>query len=596
MSPKYLTCNTEEHIESGTRQVMPIRAWALKRSDHLEPTDPGELQHFFCSIAWQHRPGLRQSDTSFHCYWKLLMKLRFDTFPLEILLFAICLSVCSVAAEPGIYRPNIVYILADDLGIGDVGAFNAEGKIATPNLDRLAAEGMKFTDAHSGSAVCTPTRYGILTGRYAWRTRLKSGVLWGYSTPLIAKNRMTVASMLQRLGYNTSCVGKWHLGLEWARKDPGIPPVDSSAELWHNYDFAKPIVSGPIQVGFDSWFGISASLDMHPHVYIQDRNVTSVPTHIVDGSEGKKFWRRGPIGDDFQHINVLDTLTEKALEYLNRQTADQPFFLYFPLPAPHKPILPTDRFQNRSRLNEWGDFVMQVDWTIGQVMQTIESKGFSQNTLFIVTSDNGATPGADFEELGSKGHDPSAWFRGHKADIFEGGHRVAFVARWPDSIEAGTVSEATICHTDLLATVAEITDFQLPASAGEDSVSIWPLMQQTTDGPVREATVHHSINGSFSIRRGPWKLCLCPGSGGWSDPQPPAARQQNLPPVQLFNLATDISEQNNVQADHPDVVKQLRTLLQRYIDEGRSTPGQRQSNDRDVSFMSEQQSPVASAG
>ncbi len=523
------------------------------------------------------------------------MKPRFDTFPLTILLFAICLSVRSVAAEPGIHRPNIVYILADDLGIGDVGAFNAEGQIATPNLDRLAAEGMKFTDAHSGSAVCTPTRYGILTGRYAWRTRLKSGVLWGYSTPLIAKGRMTVASMLKRLGYNTNCVGKWHLGLEWARKDPSIPPVDSSAELWHNYDFAKPIVSGPIQVGFDSWFGISASLDMYPHVYIQDRNVTSVPTHIVDGSEGKQFWRRGPIGDDFQHIEVLDKLTEKALEYLNRQTADQPFFLYFPLSAPHKPILPTDRFRNRSGLNEWGDFVMQVDWTIGQVMQTIESKGFSQNTLFIVTSDNGATPGADFEELGSRGHDPSARFRGHKADIFEGGHRVAFVARWPASIEAGTVSEATICHTDLLATVADITGFELPANAGEDSVSIVPLMQQATDGPVREATVHHSINGSFSIRRGPWKLCLCPGSGGWSDPQPPEARQQNLPPIQLFNLATDISEQNNIQADHLDVVKQLQALLQRYIDEGRSTPGERQSNDRDVSVISDQRrSTVAS--
>ena len=494
-------------------------------------------------------------------------------FSLTVLLISICLPVYSVASEVSTRHPNIVYILADDLGIGDVRAFNPEGRIATPNLDRLAGEGMKFTDAHSGSAVCTPTRYGILTGRYAWRTRLKSGVLWGYSMPLIEEGRLTVASMLKQLGYKTGCIGKWHLGLEWGRIDPSVDPIDSSTELWHNYDFAKSILSGPVHVGFDSWFGISASLDMHPHVYIRDDRVTSAVTRITDGSTGKKFWRRGPIGDDFRHIEVLDRLTEEAVAYVNAQSKDQPFFMYVPLPAPHKPIIPTARFQNRSGLNEWGDFVMQVDWTIGKVMQTIEAKGLTQNTLFIVTSDNGATPGADFEELGSHGHSPSAQYRGHKADIYEGGHRVAFIARWPAAVKAGTVSDETICHTDLLATVADITGFELPASSGEDSVSLLPLMKQSSDGPVREATVHHSINGSFAVRRGVWKLCLCPGSGGWSDPRPEEAKEQDLPSVQLFNLSADPAEQHNVHADHPDVVQQLRQLLQRYIDEGRSTPG-----------------------
>ncbi len=507
----------------------------------------------------------------------------------QLAVIASCVIACGVlqpfavqalAAESD-SRPNIIYILADDLGIGDVGAFSAQGKIATPNMDRLAAEGMKFTDAHSGSAVCTPTRYGVLTGRYAWRTRLKSGVLWGYSMPLITQDRLTVASMLQQQGYHAGCVGKWHLGLEWTRKDPAIARTDSSKESWENYDLSRPIVSGPLQVGFDSFFGISASLDMHPHVYIQNDRVTSVPTRIIELSQGLRFWRKGPVADDFRHIEVLDRLTAEAVSFVESRSADKPFFLYFPLTAPHKPIIPTESFQNRSGLNEWGDFVMQVDWTVGQVMQAVEAKGIADNTLIILTSDNGATPGADFQALGDKGHDPSGPYRGHKADIFEGGHRVAFVARWPNVIQAGSTAEQTICHTDLLATAAEITGFELPPGAGEDSASLLPLMQGI-DRPVREATVHHSVNGSFAIRQGRWKLCLCPGSGGWSQPRPQQAAKQNLPAVQLFDLEADIAEEHNVQADHPQIVERLTNLLQRYIDEGRSTPGERQHNDREI--------------
>lgn len=493
--------------------------------------------------------------------------------------------VCETTSAADTTRPNIVYILADDLGIGDVHAFNPDGKIATPAMDRLAAEGMRFTDAHSGSAVCTPTRYGVLTGRYSWRTRLQSGVCWGYSVPLIASGRMTVASLLREQGYNTGCVGKWHLGLKWGLKDPTKIPTDNAKEPWDNIDFTKPISSGPNQVGFDHFFGISASLDMHPHVYIENDRVTAVPDRIAPASAGNKFWRKGPIGDDFKHVEVLDRLTDEAVKYVTAQSDDKPFFLYFPLTAPHKPIIPNEKFLNKSGLNEWGDFVMQVDATISRVMEAVEKKGLAENTLFIVTSDNGATPGADFDVLGNKGHDPSYHFRGHKADIFEGGHRVAFIARWPAVIKAGTTSEQTICHTDLLATAADITGFKLPANAGEDSTSILPLMKQETTDQVREGTVHHSVNGSFAIRSGKWKLCFCPGSGGWSTPRPPKARQDKLPNVQLYDLSTDIAESGNVREKHPEVVEQMTLLMQRYIEQGRSTQGASQTNDAEISLM-----------
>ncbi|MCH2125305.1 MAG: arylsulfatase [Pirellulaceae bacterium] len=505
-------------------------------------------------------------------------------------LLAICLSITwqsavAFATELQTNRPNIVYILADDLGIGDLQSFNAEGKIATPNIDELAAGGMRFTDAHSGSAVCTPTRYGVLTGRYAWRTRLQSGVCWGYSTPLIDRGRMTVASLLKSQGYHTGCVGKWHLGLEWALKDKNKKPSDNPNESWHNIDFTRPISSGPNQIGFNYFFGISASLDMHPYVYIENDRVTQVPEQIVARSNGKKFWREGPISNDFKHVEVLDRLTEKAVKYIHSQSSAKPFFLYLPLTAPHKPIIPDSRFLDQSGLNEWGDFVMQVDWTIGQVKETLEAKGLSENTLFIVTSDNGATPGADFPALGKHGHDPSGKLRGHKADIFEGGHRVAFVAHWPAVIKAGTVTEFPICHTDLLATVADILDFELPADAGEDSVSILPFMNQTTKEPLREAVVHHSVNGSFAIRHGQWKLCFCPGSGGWSSPRPPQARKEELPSVQLYDLAADLGETKNLQGSKPLVVEKLTALMQRYVDQGRSTVGEKQANGRRVQFL-----------
>jgi len=460
-------------------------------------------------------------------------------------------------------QPNIVYILADDMGYGDVSYLNKDSKIHTPNLDQLAKAGMIFTDAHSGSAVCTPTRYGILTGRYCWRSRLKKGVLNGNSPHLIEDGRMTAASILKPQGYHTACIGKWHLGLDWQKK-PGAP---------REIDYTQSVQHGPTTNGFDYSFIIPASLDMAPYVYLENDKVTAIPDRVVASSGGKKKWRKGPIGSDFKHIEVLPKITEKAVSYIDqRAEGKKPFFLYFPLPAPHTPILPTEEFQGKSGTNEYGDFVLQVDWTVGQVMKALKRHGLEENTLIIFTSDNGCSPKADFAELETFDHDPSYIFRGHKADIFEGGHHIPFITRWPARIQGGSTCADTICLTDLMATAADITGYTLPNNAGEDSVSFLPDLLGTATAPVREATVHHSINGSFSIRQGKWKLELCPGSGGWSDPKPGSAQAKQLPAIQLYDLSSDIGETTNVQDRHPDVVKRLTALLQEYKDSGRSTP------------------------
>jgi arylsulfatase A-like enzyme len=456
--------------------------------------------------------------------------------------------------------PNIVYILADDLGYGDVGCLNADGKIPTPNMDRLAREGMIFTDAHSGSAVCTPTRYGILTGRYCWRTRLKSGVLNGYSPALIEEGRMTVASLLKKHGYRTACVGKWHLGL-----GPG-----------EKTDYDKPLRPGPNDVGFGTFFGIAASLDMPPYCFIENDRPTRMPTKMIEASPSPALWRGGAIATGFRHIDVLPTITRKAVEFIDahaKQAQGSPFFLYFPLTAPHTPIVPNTEFVGKSGLGVYGDFVCEVDDCVGRVMKAVDDNRLAENTLIIFTSDNGCSPQADYKALAEHGHNPSYAFRGAKADIFEGGHRIPFIARWPGRIKPATQCDETICLTDLVATAAEIVGERLPDDAGEDSVSILSaLLGKEHDEPLREAIVHHSIDGSFSIRQGKWKLELCAGSGGWSSPRPEAAKKQGLPTVQLYDLSRDIGEKENVCAEHPDVVKQLTALLEKYKEQGHSRP------------------------
>jgi arylsulfatase A-like enzyme len=492
-----------------------------------------------------------------HRHWlvAILFTVSFGTFAAT--------RLCRAASDAAIpsAHPNIVYILCDDLGYGDVHALNPErGKIPTPNLDRLASQGMVFTDAHGGSSVCTPTRYGILTGRYAWRTRLQSGVLNGDSPPLIAPGRLTVPTLLKQHGYTTACFGKWHLGLDFDTKH-----------------FADPIKDGPLQHGFDYFFGISASLDMPPFAFIENDHFTQLPTVT------KKWLRAGPAAKDFEAIDVLPTLTKKAVEYVKDHAADakagKPFFLYLAWNSPHTPILPTREWQGKSGLGDYGDFVMQTDWSTGQVLDAIDSAGLAQNTLVIVTSDNGCSPAAGIPKLEAQGHFPSAQFRGYKADIWDGGHRIPYLARWPGKIQPGSHSDQLTCLTDLMATCAQLLDAKLPDNAAEDSVSMLPAMLQTATTPLREAVVHHSIHGLFAIRQSNWKLELCPGSGGWSKPGDAEALKKGLPPIQLYDMAGDISEKSNIESTNPQVIERLTQLLQKYVDDGRSTPGPVQKDD-----------------
>ncbi len=454
------------------------------------------------------------------------------------------------AAEPA--KPNIVYILADDLGYGDVKCLGGErSKIPTPNIDRLAAQGMIFTEAHSSSAVCTPTRYGILTGRYNWRTHKQKGVLNGYGEPLISADRLTVPALLKQHGYATACIGKWHLGMDISKSDP-----------------SAPVGNGPTTRGFDYYFGISASLDMPPFAFIENNRFTEAPT--VE----KKFQRKGAAAPGFEAVDVLPTLTRKAVEHIGAQAkAGQPFFLYMPLNSPHTPIVPSKEWQGKSGLGAYGDFVMETDWALGEVVAALEKNGIAGNTLLILTSDNGCSPAAGLEDLEKQGHFPSEQRRGYKADIWDGGHRVPFIARWPDRVKAGSRSDEIICLTDLMATSAEIVGAKVPGNAGEDSVSILPVLLGTANKPVREAVVHHSISGKFAIRQGQWKLNLCPDSGGWSKGAPVKT------PGQLYDMSKDVGERTNEYAQHPEIVSRLTKLLEKYVADGRSTPGPAQKND-----------------
>ncbi|MEI9893202.1 MAG: arylsulfatase [Chthoniobacter sp.] len=363
-------------------------------------------------------------------------------------------------------NPNIIYILCDDLGYGDVKCLNADGKIATPNMDRLGKGGIIFTDAHSSSAVCSPTRYGIMTGRYNWRTPLQSGVLGGLSPRLIESGRMTVANMLKEHGYATGCIGKWHLGMDWVKlpgKDVAQLNIESVEQV-HNVDFAQPIKNGPTSVGFDSYYGISASLDMVPYTFIENDRVAVLPTvdksfPLTEGRESRPT-RLGPAAPGFETRDVLPALTRKAVEFIGQHAAaaksGKPFFLYLPLNAPHTPIAPSAEWQGKSGISPYADFVMETDWTIGEVLRALDQQGIAENTLVIMTSDNGCSPQANFADLAEKGHNPSYVFRGTKADIWDGGHHIPFLVRWPAKIKAGSTTSQITCLTDFMATCAEI--------------------------------------------------------------------------------------------------------------------------------------------
>ena len=496
----------------------------------------------------------------------------------SILLFeGLMLTLAGFTQSP-VSKPNILFILADDLGYGDLSCLNPGSKIKTPNIDRIAQNGVTFTDAHSSSAVCSPTRYGILTGRYNWRSTLKSGVLDGYSPALIPPDRTTMASMLKKQGYHTAGIGKWHLGWRWNNIENGK----------ENVNFSKPITNGPTTLGFDYFYGFSGSLDMPPYVYVENDMPTAVPEHVTVGnniSQGKpgsdgSYWRQGPTGGDFEHRNCLPNFVGRAINFIKESSkSNKPYFLYLPIPAPHTPILPSSEFIGKSGLNQYADFVLMVDFEVGRILKAIEESGQKENTIVVFASDNGCSPWADFEALIKKEHNPSYLFRGYKADLFEGGHHIPCLVQWPKRIvEPHTVSQ-TICLNDFMATFASVADYPLQDNEAEDSYNLLPiLLNPGYSKTIREATVHHSINGSFTIRKGDWKLLLAAGSGGWSSPKP-GNEEKGLPLLQLYNLKMDPEEKVNVQDRNPEVLKQLKSLLIKYIEDGRSTHGKPQKND-----------------
>ncbi len=512
---------------------------------------------------------------------------------LLIFLFFLFLQIVSqnaICSE----KPNIIFILADDLGCGDVSCYNSESKIRTPNIDRLANEGIIFTDAHSSSAVCSPTRYSIMTGRYNWRSKLQSGVLGGLSPRLIEKDRLTVAKMLHQNGYYTACIGKWHLGMDWTLfkgKKVNELGIENPNQVW-NVDYSKPIKNSPNSVGFDYYFGISASLDMVPYTFIENDRVVELPITNLNFpmmyGKDNQMTRLGPAAKGFNAEQVLPTLTKNAIEFIkeHKSYADRgkPFFLYLAFASPHTPILPDKKWLGKSGINPYCDFVMATDDSVGQILNTIDELGISTNTIVFFASDNGCSPSADYKTLLSKGHNPSYKYRGTKADIFEGGHRIPLIVKWKGKIKPGERYDETVCLVDFMATCADLLKIKLPENSAEDSVSILPALFYNIKTPLREATVHHSINGSFAIRQGKWKLILCPDSGGWSEPRPANKKAgklttNNLPQVQLYNLENDIGETNNLYAKCPDIVKKLDALLERYVNQGRSTPGKPQKNE-----------------
>ncbi|MCA8987038.1 MAG: arylsulfatase [Planctomycetaceae bacterium] len=514
------------------------------------------------------------------------------------LVFSVTILICSTCTAYSAERPNIIFILADDWGLGDIKTYGHERcKLDTPHMDRLASEGMKFTDAHSSSAVCTPTRYGVLTGRYNWRSQLKKGVLNGYSAPLIEPDRETVPSFLKKQGYTTGMVGKWHLGMDFPTTDG--KPAKSSAKTAEelatecNVDWKGKIKNGPNSIGFDYYWGISASLDMPPYIWIENDHFVGECTAI------KAFHRPGPAEAEFEDYDVLPTLTEKATAFIRQQASTSaPFFLYMPLNSPHTPIAPSEAWRGKSKLGPYGDFVMETDWSIGQVIQAVDQAGIAENTLIIVTADNGCSPAAKggdphdmikFRMGENEPDDPtkhysSDRYRGHKADIFEGGHRVPYLARWTGHVPAGSICDKTICLVDLFATCAEILNAKPESSAAVDSFSILPCLLGNSDSFERAAVVHHSINGSFSIRQENWKLVLCPDSGGWSNPRPGRKNENPGPPVQLFNMNDDLAETTNLEAKHPEIVSRLTSLLESYVENGRSNPGPKQENTSPVNL------------
>ncbi len=518
---------------------------------------------------------------------------------LFVLLALIVICGCAMmagAAEPSApktsHRPNIVIILADDLGYGDVQGYNPQrGKIPTPHIDALARAGVRFTDGHASSAVCSPSRYSLLTGRYHWRTRLQAGIVSPLEGPLIAPDRLTLAGFLQAQGYHTACFGKWHLGWEWdipSGQREMFEPVqeveasESHRRAWREV-YAQPIGGGPTTRGFDEYFGTDVP-NWPPYCFIEnDRTVgipsTFLPHEVLQAHRGNLL--PGPALPHWNLEEVLPTTIDRACSYIERRARTrQPFLVYLPLTSPHVPLAVTAQWRGKSGLDsDVADYVMQTDAEVGRVVAAIERAGVAHNTIVVFTSDNGFAMYTGVEHLEGRGHYPSGPLRGYKTHAWEGGHRVPFIVRWPDVVKPGSVSQQLVHQVDLMATAADVLDVPLPADAGEDSVSLLPLLMGH-DQALRDHAVSQAADGLFTLRHGTWKLIFGKGGGGTKIPHTPIDTR----PAQLYDLATDVGETNNLYAEHPERVEDMTAILERIVNAGRSTPGPARQNDVPVKW------------
>lgn len=484
-------------------------------------------------------------------------------------------SVSAIAAPP-----NFVVILADDLGWGDMHANNPQrSRIPTPHMDRLAASGMRFTDGHSSSGCCSPSRYTLLTGRYHWRTTLQSGIVPVWGQPLIAPDRPTIASLAKSRGYATACIGKWHLGRSWPITDAQKPLFtgfggkaggggDVSTEITQAHRdawqavFSQPIPNGPTTRGFDHYFGTDVP-NWPPYCFIQNDRTVGIPSELLPPEKlvRNQASIQGPALPDWQLEPILPALAERAASFIHTQaTAATPFLLYLPLTSPHTPLAVNAEWKGKSGLNsDYADLVMETDAVLGHILDTLDAAGVSENTFVLFTSDNGCASYIGVRELERQGHFPSGPFRDYKASVYEGGHRVPFLIRWPGVTQPGAVCEQLVLQADLLATLAEILDLTLPDNAGEDSFNLLPLLQGN-NLPVRNSAVNTACNGLPSYREGSWKYIAKPSP-------------------ELYNLHDDPAEAVNLAEQHPDRVKDMQAAFEQTIRNGRSTPGSPQKND-----------------
>ncbi|GAA4095045.1 arylsulfatase [Mucilaginibacter panaciglaebae] len=515
---------------------------------------------------------------------------------MKIKIFAVFLVACSFKVwaqhKPANTKPNIVIILADDMGYGDVSALNKDAKTHTPNIDQLAKQGITFTDAHSGGAVCTPSRYGILTGRYYFRLPKHDEYL-GYLQPLIESSRETIGSLMQRAGYETAVVGKWHLGLSWGVKDTGQPQYRrGKGSGYTNTDFKKPIGHGPEALGFNYNFILPASLDMPPYTFVKNNQVVDPDViltadaypHKKDDTKrvwDKKYtnaddiywergiwWRNGEMSRTFKMENCLDTIVSQGLSFIDRHVKsqpDKPFMLYLPLTGPHTPWLTDAAFKDQTAMGVYGDFVLQIDNVVAQVNNQLKKSGISDNTIIIFASDNGA-PWAE-DDIQVYNHQSNAGRRGQKGDIYDGGHHIPLIVKWPAKIKKPATYTHTVSLIDMMATFAQLSGQQIAKPYGEDSFSFYEVLMGNVTTPTREDILYESSRGKLAIKKGDWKYIDCLGSGGFTEPSV-LETVKGGPTGQLYNLKADPLESKNLFSQNPERVKELKALLDQYVKQG----------------------------